>query len=205
MSVTTKVPDFSWITAAPIRVLRPQDVHTRLEAFRANIASWYGEARADTVWQPDPGATKEWNERKDAMHQMIWWPFDDSDVVAEYRIDSAPVALIGLKTYNKADRIAVHGLVSHPGAALGGAIMIEWAVNFSKQRWGTINLYLHSLDDESTKFYKKIGFVEDDLADKPGPDELKLEPASSEKWSGLSDGWKLKEYAGLRYRGDHPG
>jgi hypothetical protein len=25
------------------------------------------------------------------------------------------------------------------------------------------------------------------------------------RWSELSDGWSLKKYAGLRYRGDHTG
>lgn len=103
---------------------------------------------------------------------MIWWPFGDSEVVAECRVDGAPIALIGLKTYNETDRIAVHGLVSHQ-THLSAAIMIEWEVNDAKQPWSTINLYLHSLDDESTKFYKNTGFVEDDLAEKPGADELK--------------------------------
>ncbi len=205
MSDTKYHPNFSWITAAPIQVLRPQDIHPRLEAFRANVTSWFGEKKADTPWAADPNATKDWNAKKEAMQTMIWWPFDDSEVVAEYRIDGAPIALIGLKTYKRTDRIAVHGLVCHPGAALGGATMIEWAVNFAKGKWKTINLYLHSLDDESTKFYKKVGFVEDDLAEKPGPDELKLEPASSGQWVELKGEWKLKEYEGLRYRGDHPG
>lgn len=204
MSDTKRVPDFSWITQAPIFVLHPSEVHTRLEVFQSNVTSWYGKANAETAWTPTPGATAEWNERMGAMQQMIWWPFADSDVVAEYRIDGAPVALIGLKTYGQTNRITVHGLVSHPGASLGGATMIEWAVNYAKAKWDTINLNLHSLDDESTKFYKKIGFVEDDLIAKPGPDELKLEPASSDKWVKLQGEWKLKEYAGLRYRGDHP-
>ena len=71
---------------------------------------------------------------------MIWWPFGDSEVVAGYRVDGAPIALIGLKTYNKTDRIAVHGLVSHQ-THLSAAIMIEWEVNHAKQPWSTINLY----------------------------------------------------------------
>jgi len=204
MSETKRVPDFSWITAAPIHVLRPDEVHAHLKAFRRNIKSWYGEASAKTQWTADPSATKDWNDRKEAMQQMIWWPFHDSDVVAEYRIDGAPVALIGLKKPGQANRATVHGLVCHPGAALGGATMIEWAVNFAKGNWNTINLNLHSLDDESTKFYKKIGFVVDDLVTKGGPDDLKLEPALSDKWIEFRSEWKLKEYAGLLYRGDHP-
>lgn len=205
MSATTRPPDFTWITAAPIQVLKPQDVYARLEAFRANITAWYGEHKADEAWQPDGGATTEWNDRKEAMHTMMWWPFHDAEVVAEYRLDGAPIALIGLTTAKLADRAVVHGLVSHPGASLGGAVMIEWALNHAGTHWGRTKLELHSLDDESTRFYKRIGFVEDDLAKPPGPDELKLEPASSDKWVHLGGGWKLREYLGLRYRGDHPG
>lgn len=205
MSDTTRPPDFTWITVAPIHVLKPQEIHARLEAFRANITSWYGESKAHEQWAPDAKAAAEWNDRKGAMQQMIWWPFDDAEVVAEYRIDGAPIALIGLKTAKRAERTIVHGLVSHPGASLGGAVMIEWALNHAWTQWHRSDLELHSLDDESTKFYKRIGFVEDDLAAKPGPEELKLQPASSDKWVNLSGGWKLREYLGLRYRGDHPG
>jgi hypothetical protein len=201
--------NFTWITEAPIQPVPPQNLHTVVETFRANVASWYGESNPAGAWAENASALGwktgfedegKWLKRKEAMHHMIWWPFDEAQFVFAYWLSGAPVALLSMKQYPKLPGTAtVHGLVAHPGAQNAGSIMIEFALNFAQKQWGTTTLTLHSLDEESTKFYRAMGFVQD-----PGSKDeedliLFADKRKGHEWTVLHGTWKLTAYLNMPF------
>lgn len=194
---------FRWITQAPIQIVAKSDLEPVLTTFRNNVTSWYSEADAKGAWAEDAKALgwatgfpdeAKWLARKDAMHHMIWWPFQESHAVFAYRLDGAPVAVLGLKRYDKADTVTVHGLVAHPGAQLAGSIMIEFALNWAVATHGITTLTLHSLDEESTAFYQKMGFTRDP-AGKSDEDLILIAPdRKGKEWTVLDGAWRLTAY-----------
>jgi hypothetical protein len=205
----SKTKNFTWITEAPIQLVPPQNLHTVVETLRANVTSWYGETKSDALWSSDAKALgwgtgfaneKQWANRKESMQQMIWWPFHDAPFVFAYWLDGAPIALLSMtQNPKKTGTATVHGLVAHPGAQNAGSIMIEYALNFAVKQWSTTTLTLHSLDEESTKFYNAMGFEQD--KDSKDKEDLILfaDQRKGKEWTVLQGTWKLTAYLNLPF------
>jgi hypothetical protein len=107
-----------------------------------------------------------------------------SDLIYSCMLGLAPVGLIHLKNFE--DMIEIRLLVSHPGVAGAGEILLEKAVNESDQQGHNGAIYLSAMMS-AVPFYQSAGLT---LVE-PGSTSMVLLPSISDKWLRVGGRWRL--------------
>lgn len=185
--------DYVWVTDPPIVHVPTNQVAARVQLFRQNVADW-GNPGGDR-WTARLGATGHISalagtHGSEGRHDRPTF---------EYRMDGQPIALMVL--YLRSDGvIEIKDLVTHPGSANAGGIMVEFALNkvgdynqqLKHEVFASGVVILESYDDDSTAAYEALGFEKD------GKD-MYVNANKSDLWEKHDGAWKLAKYAQLNY------
>ena len=183
MSDTTTA--WSWITDPPITFVPFDEVDTVVHRFQANLQSW------GTM-----GGDSELSRRTNAhtggagfIAGLMITQLRQTRPVFQYSICGQPVALMQLDL--EGGCIEIKNVATHPGAAGGGGIMVEYALN----RIGHYNgqgaqfapgiIYLETYSADSTAAYEAMGFRSQ------GRKEMVLDANRSVLWVQVADRWHL--------------
>lgn len=86
--------------------------------------------------------------------------------------------------------VRIDNIVTHPGAAGAGEMMLELAASASVDFGCEGRLTLTSLSTDADGFYEVSGFVTTDDG------EWQLDPMSSKEWQRVGESWRLKKWIG---------
>ncbi len=208
--------DYSWVTEPPITVFTGEAANphitrigTRLldqiRAYRAGLPSpdllesSESTDSADIPVDPDrvPSLEPDNIDNAETMcSSILKSSFVADEVFCVYKLGSDPIALMILMPLT--NEILISKMVVHPGAASGGSIMIEFAVNFCAKVDVRPYISLYALNETSIGAYKAVGF------------ESEAEDANSmfldltkklKKWAYLEGKWRYTSSGspGLKY------
>jgi hypothetical protein len=117
-------------------------------------------------------------------------PSDDAYCV-EYRAAGIPVGLMVMDLDGPVAKI--EELVTHPGSAECGGILMEHAVAVAQQRCGSPRIRLYPLDGDAREAYRHLGFVPADEG------HMILNPAQTNGlWVEAGGTWRLDRYSKSR-------
>jgi hypothetical protein len=189
------MPDYTWVTNAPIQHVPPDQVDARVRRFCELLDHW-GEVGGGTAL-----AARMNHHANRAVfiaglagsedNQAPWRP------VFEYRLAGEPIAIMMLDLRREA--IEIKFLATHPGSENAGGIMVEFALNRAKfynnqgahYEDGVVGL--ESLDGQSTAAYSALGF------EPAGGRDMALDARESDLWIEIDGVWKLRRYQAARY------
>ncbi|MBC7843951.1 MAG: hypothetical protein H7099_16640 [Gemmatimonadaceae bacterium] len=190
------MPDFEWVTAAPISYVPPNEAEARLKRFRDNVRA-YGQVAGNSEI-----SARLNSHQTDALfiRRVMKARLGSDFLLFEYRYCGEPIALMQLDFHG--GYVDIKNLVTHPGTEKAGGVMVEFALNqpqhYNAQRpgllmEGVVGLSSYSL--ASTAAYLALGFTKD--SDRGS--EMTLVAAKSTKWQRVNGSWCLTAYVGQRY------
>ena len=195
--------NLTWIDSAPIKRLNKNQAAIAIRQLKANMVGW-GEvdvpdpAAPDDInqrdWKEEKRTQQEcWNDRIDSTNTMLDMTFDGL-INFGYYIAGQPIAVLSISEY-----AYIEDLVTHPGSANAGGIMIEYAVNISEEELGEEGkLELYALDDDAQRAYQALGFEgKTSTTDK----SMKFDPRNTDKWAKVGGKWCIAKYSGMKYVG----
>jgi hypothetical protein len=178
------MPDYTWITDAPIFYVQPNEVEKKIQQFEKNLEGW-------ELKEPSSGEGKKWNDRVFATGFILeLMRKKPADAYFEYRMDGQPIALMGVRASNP---VEIKWLATHPGSENAGGIMVEHALFLAnnKLNYGPV-LVLESYNADSTKAYQALGFRVLSGTD------MELDASRCPLWTSVNERWKLKKYLGMK-------
>lgn len=194
-----------WVTEPPIVEVTQSKALDLMREMNTNIKGWDKVAvpkspTEDDIdqsdWKKDKRTYQErWNQRLEMTWMMLGTKFGGGfiagDRIFAYMVDGQPIGLLSIKN---GDPPSVAELVTHPGSAMAGGVLMERAVQTS-DGWGAGGkLKLFRSDEDAQRAYEAMGFV--------GTMTMTLDPADkSEIWEKIDSKWRLKKHHGLKYVG----
>ncbi len=182
---------YRWVTEPPIDVYEGETANPHIIRYGTTLLKHIRAYRIGITPPPDePGSVKSHSTRNldnaEAMCEMVIRSSCILDqIFCVYRIGLNPVALMILNP-NRDDGY-INDLVVHPGAASGGSIMLEFAVNHCVQKGIPPRLELWAYDEISVPAYRGMG-----LESVPGkPQDMYLDLTSGhDKWTLIEGKWR---------------
>jgi hypothetical protein len=183
---------YGWITTAPIRQVDADAVAGIASTLRAQVAAW---GQGSQAWDQ----TRRYHTNvtgADSLLQTIEiMGGDDLNYVYEFG-----GLVLGLLMMSGAGYVA--DLLAHPGTEGCGATLLEHAVNVSRQHGGGGRLRLSSLNQNSSDFYLRMGFVRSEPAQPNGGGNMTLDPTNrTDLWRQSNGDWQLLANVGKRFAG----
>ncbi|MDO9711538.1 GNAT family N-acetyltransferase [Paracraurococcus lichenis] len=154
-----------------------------------------------------PREVKEWNKRlestKHILNHLEYYYSEEWEVFG-YVVGGVPIGILAMENIEpnegfgiKENCTMIHYLVTHPGSSAAGAILVEFAVNYSERSGLNGAVALHSLDGEATRFYRSLGFIEIKKGLTEDDPVMQLNPFKSAEWVKQDKNvWRLKRYVG---------
>jgi hypothetical protein len=109
-------------------------------------------------------------------------------VLHAYLYSGEPIALM-LWAPRRRGHGYIADIVSHPGALRGGPTMLEYALNYLRNKGLSEKLFLHSLNKESTDRYIGMGFKSQEPSNTNNP-PMELDPRGNTKWQDVGGRWR---------------
>jgi hypothetical protein len=188
---------YGWINKAPIREVDSGEVNAIATTLRQQIAAWgQGSENWDTARRHHINKTGA----DELLLTLEIMGGDDLNYVYEYG-----GLVLGLLIASVAsDHLYVADLLAHPGTEGAGATLLEFAATLSQQHGCGGKLKLYSLNQYSSDFYLKMGFVRIEAASLKGGGNMTLNPAMRDDiWQQGSGGaWMVKTYIGKKFAGE---
>jgi hypothetical protein len=200
---------YTWVTLPPIRELeRGADVEKAMAELRRSFEAYMTNPGLDTKdgtlpssFTINAGTSEEetfqlpnaadWNNRIESTRTLIGMVKSGNELNLAYYCFGI---VVGMVCVLKTDEyFYVADLVTHPGAANAGEILIEEVCNRGQKAGCGGKIQLYSLNKQSTGFYLSIGFVVLEGS------TLALDPSGNSCWSNLNGRWCLKKHAGESY------
>jgi hypothetical protein len=189
--------NYTWVTLPPIREIKQgDDLTLAMKTMKDSFAAFdTGELPETTSTGVEDKDAKKWNARMDGTRTLFGMITTGSDLNLGYYCFGV---MVGIICIIEADPYYVADLVTHPGVANAGEILIEEACNRSATAGHGGKLELYSLNKLSTGFYLSVGFAKTngDLTSGGG---MTLNPAGNALWANLNGRWVLKRYEGQSY------
>jgi hypothetical protein len=183
---------YGWITTAPIRLVAPGEVANIAATLRGQIASW---GQGSEAWD----TAKRHHANKTGADELLdGLTGEDLNYVYEY----GGLVLGLLMVIEASDCIYIANLLAHPGTEGCGTTLLEFAINLSQNQNTGGKLQLYSMNQNSTDYYGKMGFVRTAPADPDGGGNMSLNPASrADLWTRQNNGWAFVAFVGKNYAG----
>lgn len=197
---------YRWITDPPIVELplggtgRQADMERYADELRADIEGWRTGLAAPVLTSEGTGVPKPGTIERalDMCGTIRGATLEDNEILFVYPIAGRPVGIMifdpQLGTDDKGkDCGYVCDVVVHPGVDFGGAIMLEYALNYLRKNHISEALNLWALDDSAELLGAYSGFGFEQNAKKPGKQNLWLLPETKPaKWGCTASGWRYK-------------
>lgn len=202
MSEASQKYGYGWVTDPPMIELAAGDstsgatMQYYAGLLSADITAWSKDLAPPLVGKAGEGVPKP-NTIGRALvmcAELVSYRLGINEVVFVYPLAGRPVGILVLSPrLGDADGVEcgyVCDLVVHPGVDFGGAIMLEFALNYLRKNGILQALQLCALDDseELLGAYAGFGFVQVGSSKK----ELQLVAAKSAKWGLRESGWRYK-------------
>ncbi len=190
------MPDFEWVTDAPISYVPPNEAEARLKRFRDNVRA-FGQMAGNSEISARMNA-----HQTDALfiRRVMKAKLGADLLLFEYKYCGEPIALMQLDF--QGGYVEIKNLVTHPGTEKAGGVMVEFALNrpqhYNAQRAGMLMdgvVGLESYSPESTAAYLALGFTKD----AHHGSEMTLQASKSPKWQRVNGEWCLTAFQGQRY------
>lgn len=214
------MPDYTWITAPPIRELDDDACRQAIAAMKKNMTGWGPVAVPKKPLPPyaDPAPGQSPQSVRKAQLERLPPDIDANDWQPAQRTfqerwnnrlkstrDMFNFDFTGGHTVGyflggapvavmcliESDPVLIADLVCHPGSENGGGIMIEYAVNRAVGENGNPIVTLVAADEEAGKAYEHLGFA----PDSPGRPAMTLDASTSDKWASSGNRWHLAKFA----------
>jgi hypothetical protein len=188
---------YGWINTAPIRAVDAGEVNDIATRLRQQIAAWgQGSETWDTARRHHINKTGA-VELLDVIEIMGG---EEYSYVYEY----GGLVLGLLLASQSIGCLYIADLLAHPGTEGAGATLLEFAVNLAERENFQGKLKLHSLNQNSSDFYLKMGFVRSEPATPKGGGDMTFNPVTRDDlWVRQSSGeWALKAYVGKKFAGE---
>jgi len=150
--------------------------------------------------------TKEWNQRLDSTQHILEHieyfskEIDTTKDLYGYVVTGVPVGLLVIEPLRNSNELKpcalIWYLVTHPGSATAGVILVEFAANYAESHNLKGAMGLHSLNQDSTKFYQSLGFCEVGKGEGDDGPIMFLAPQDSNEWTKQGGVWRVKRYMG---------
>jgi hypothetical protein len=197
---------YRWITDPPIIGLdssasgREADLVRYADELRADVAAWSSDLAPPLPGNagkgvPQPGVIAKALDMCDTFRGAS---LSSKEILFVYPLAGRPVAMMifnpQLGTDDKGNDCGyVCDIVVHPGVDFGGAIMLEFALNYLKKHAIAQALELWALDDSAELLGAYSGFGFEQIPGKPSKQALRLIPLSKPaKWELADAGWRYK-------------
>ena len=191
-------------TEPPIRTLSGKTLVAAIQALQKDIRANWGKVFATEGIDQNDWATPKrshqarWNQRFESANELLENVLIEAELgllsdssCFGYFVNNKPLGFMALA--NNGVNATINVLVTHPGTAGCGGILVASAVKQSAE-WGSEGkICLWPKDGDAEKAYLALGFArknKDDLY-------LHLDPKTSEKWD--RDTLELKKDAGKKY------
>ena len=177
------MPDFTWQLEAPIYYVEQHEVSAKVKQFDNSVKAY---CEGDESWNSRKGSSLHISHLVDIHADEGLKP------CYEYRMNGQTVALMVLHI-KPGDCIEIKDLVTHPGTANAGGIMVEYALNrvahYDAQGADLEEdfLELESLNADSTAAYEALGFVD-------AGKKMYLQAEKSDLWKKVGGNWKLAKF-----------
>ncbi len=186
---------YGWINNAPIRQVDADDVNGIATTLRQQIAAW---GQGSAAWDD----TRRYHTNKTGADQLLQTLEIMGGEEFSYVYDYGGTILGLLLANRSVGYLYVADLLAHPGTEGAGATLLEFAVNLSQQHNFQGKLKLHSLNQNSSEFYLKMGFVRIGAVTPIGGGDMTLDPVTRDDlWVQQTNGWALKAYVGKKFAG----
>jgi hypothetical protein len=189
--------DYTWVTVPPIREIKRGSAMTlAMQSMKDSFERFDdGEIKLGEGTAEDDAWATKWNDRMNGTRALFDMVGEGQSLNLGYYCFGI---LVGVICIMDSSTPYVTELVTHPGVANAGEILIEAACNRSAKAGHGGKLELYSLSAASTGFYKAVGFTKDG-GDYETGGKMSLDPTGNALWVKLGDHWLLRKYAGQKY------